>query len=76
MEVHIMLAAQQAHAGNKANQPKIMVAMEVRNKNMIDTAAAYAVFGHLHLCAFSAINQKQIIIQRHYLGSRMTVKSR
>ena len=53
-----------------------MVAMQVRNKNMVDAAAADTVFGHLHLRAFAAIYQEQIVIQRHQLGSRVAIKSR
>jgi hypothetical protein len=53
-----------------------MVAMQVGDKNMVDAAPADAVFGHLHLGAFSAINQKQMLIEGHYLGCGVTIKSR
>ena len=76
MQVHIVLAAQQAHAGDKANKPKIMISVQVRDKNMVDPASADFVLVHLRLCAFTAVDQKKMIIQGHYLGRRVAVKRR
>jgi hypothetical protein len=56
MQVQVVLAAQQAHTGDETDKTKVMIAMQVRDKNMVDAAAADAVFGHLHLGAFPAIH--------------------
>ena len=39
-------------------------------------AAADAVFGHLHLGAFTTVYEKEMLVERHHLRSRVTVKSR
>jgi hypothetical protein len=76
MQVQVVLTAQQAHAGDKTDKAEIVVAMQVGDKNMVDTATADAVFGHLHLGALAAIDQEQVLVEGHHLGCRVTVKSR
>ena len=46
----------------------------MRNENMMDTASLDAVFSDLHLGAFAAIYQEEVLIKGHYLGSRMPVE--
>ena len=58
MQMKILCAVEQAHAGEQADQSKVMIAVQVRNENVIDLAALYFVFGKLHLCSFAAVNQK------------------
>jgi hypothetical protein len=43
---------------------------------MVYPTAAYLVFVHLGLGAFSAIYQEQMIIEGNHLGSRVPVKCR
>ena len=76
MDMKILRASQQAHAGQQTNQPEIMIAMQMGNKDIIDLAAADLVFGHLHLGTLAAVDQKDLIFHRDYLGRRMTIKSR
>jgi len=46
------------------------------DENMIDLTAPDLVFSHLHLCAFPAIDEENMLVQRHHLGGGMTIKSR
>ena len=46
------------------------------NEDVIDLASPDLVFGHLHLCAFSAIHQEHMFIHCYNLGSRVPVERR
>ena len=76
MDVQVLRSAKEAHTGEKADQPKVVVAVQMGNKYMVDLAAADLVFGHLHLRTFTAIDQKDLIFHGNDLCSRMTIKSR
>ncbi len=56
--MEITFPAKQMQAGNKANKAKIMVAMQMGNKNIIDLLKPYTVFSELNLCSFSTIKQE------------------
>ncbi len=43
---------------------------------MSDTIALDTISAELHLCAFSAIDQKQLLIKVQHLAGRMTIKHR
>lgn len=56
MQVKVLGAVEQAHAGKQADEPEVMIAVQVRDEYVIDLAALYFVFGKLHLCSFTAID--------------------
>ena len=68
--------SEQSHAGEQADQTEVVVAVEVGNEHVVDLAAADLVFGHLHLGAFAAVNEKELVFHRDHLCGRMTIKSR
>jgi hypothetical protein len=74
--MQIMVSTEKTHAGDETDESEIMVPMQVRDENMIDTAAPDFVFIHLGLRAFPAIDQEKVIIQGDDLGRGMTVKGR
>ena len=76
MDMKILRASQQAHAGQQANQPEVMIAVQMGNEDIIDLTATDLVFGHLHLGALAAVDKKNLILHRDHLGRRMTIKSR
>src|SRR5580658_1621177 len=76
VDVKILCPAEEPHTGQEANQAKVVIAVQMRNKDMVDLAAADFVFGHLHLGPFAAIDQKDMVFHGDYLCSRMTIKSR
>jgi hypothetical protein len=53
-----------------------MIPMQVRNKYVLNLAAPDFVLGHLHLGAFTAINQEKVLIQGNHLCRGMPVKCR
>jgi hypothetical protein len=54
--MEILCSAQQAHTCKQANQTKIMITMQVRNKDVADFTLPDLVFGHLQLGAFAAVD--------------------
>ena len=72
----LLCTAEQAHAGQEADQPEIVVTVQMGNKDVVDLTAADLVFGHLHLGPFAAVNQKDLVFHGDDLCSRMTIKSR
>lgn len=74
--MQLLCASEQSHAGEHADQTKVVVTMKVRDENVVDLAAADLVFGHLHLGAFATIDEKELVFHRDHLCSRMTIKSR
>lgn len=49
-----------------------MVAVQVRNKNMVDALEFYFVFSQLHLCAFTAVDQEKPVVAVKHLGAGIT----
>jgi hypothetical protein len=72
----VMDSTQKTHTGDETYESEIMVPMQVRDKNMIDTAAPDLVFIHLGLRSFPAIDQEQVIVQGDNLSRGMTVEGR
>jgi hypothetical protein len=70
------MPSQQTHGSYQADQPEIVIPMEVRNENVVYTASSDFVFVHLRLGAFTAIHEEKMIIQCNHLGSRVPVESR
>ncbi len=74
MDMQLLGTTQQAHAGQQTDQPEIMIAMQMGNEDIVDFAAPDLVFGHLHLGAFTAVDQENLVFHRDHLGGRMTIK--
>ena len=70
----VRFTPKQAHTGDQAYQAKIMITVQMRNKNMVDTASLDTVFCNLHLGSFAAVDKKKVLVKCHYLRSRMPVK--
>ena len=49
-------AAKQVHTRKQARQAQIMVAMQVADKNMVDTLEFQGITPQLHLGTFSTVN--------------------
>jgi hypothetical protein len=47
MQMQFLGSSQQAHAGQKSDQSKIMISMQMRNENMAYFTAFQFVFGEL-----------------------------
>jgi hypothetical protein len=56
---------------NKAEYAKIMVAMQMTDKNMIKIPVFDAIFDHLHLGSFAAIDHQLHVSQLHNLTGRV-----
>ena len=76
MDVEPLRSAKQTHTGDQPDQSEIMVAMQMRYKNMVDPAPPDLVPGHLHLCTLAAINQVTFFQRLQDLRSGVPVKSR
>ena len=76
MDMKFLGAPQEAHAGQQANQPEVMITMQMGNEDVIDLTAADLVFGHLHLSALATVDQKDLIFHGNHLSRRVTIKSR
>lgn len=74
--MQFLFASQQSHARNEADEAEIMVAMQVRNENMMDLASSDAVPGYLHLGTLTAIDQEYLVVQGNYLRRRVPVIGR
>jgi len=76
VNMELLRSAEQAHTGQEADQPKVVITVQMGNEDMVDLTAADLVFGHLHLGAFAAIDQKDLVFHGDDLRGRMTIKSR
>src|SRR5690554_4298380 len=71
IQVQLILAAHQMHRRQQPHQPKVMVAMQVANENVLDTVRLHAKTHKLHLRAFAAIDQVKLFVVVDELGSGM-----
>ena len=74
--MQVLFVRKKGKSVNQSNQSKVMVAVQVRDKNVGDFAAADFVFDHLYLCAFSAIHQVIGAVVRHHLAGGVAVECR
>jgi len=51
-----------------------MVAVEVGDEDVVDLAATDLIFGHLHLGAFAAVHEKDLVFHGDHLRRGVTVK--
>ena len=68
--------AKQAKCVKQSDQAKIMVAMQVRNKDVRDFAPPDFVVDKLDLCAFATVNEIVCTIMCHHLAGGVTVECR
>ena len=76
VNVEVVPAVQQAHAGYQSNEAKIVVPMQMGNKNMVDPALAYLVFRHLDLGTLTTIDQEIFLLGLKDLCRRVTPECR
>jgi hypothetical protein len=58
------------HTRDKAHQPQVMIAMHVRYKHLMNALHFDFELAHLHLSAFTTINQKKLIMDIQHLCRR------
>lgn len=74
--MQVLLMAEQTKTIDETNKSEIMIAVQVRNKNMRNLTPADFVIDHLNLRAFATINQIIVTVNSNYLTGRMPVKCR
>ena len=60
-------SSQHAQRGDQARKPETMIAVQVGDKDMVQSAKLDMLMAHLHLRALSAINHIQLIPQVDHL---------
>jgi hypothetical protein len=76
IEVQILVAPEETHAGYQPDEPEIVVPVQVGDENMINAASPDFVLVHLRLGALPAIYQEKMVVEGDHLGRRVPVKSR
>ena len=74
--MQFLLPTQQTERIYQADQPEIMVAVQVRDEDMGYAAATDLIIDHLYLGAFTTINQEIETTQGYDLAGGMTIKCR
>ena len=54
----------------QSNQPKTMVAMQMRDKDRIEPSSFKSHLAHSELYSFTAINQKRLVVEGEHLTGR------
>jgi hypothetical protein len=60
-------APKQCECRYQANEPETVVAMQVRNENVVDEREVYVLFAQLQLRAFAAVNHELLVPNFHNL---------
>uniref|UniRef100_UPI00402A3071 hypothetical protein n=1 Tax=Alloprevotella sp. TaxID=1872471 RepID=UPI00402A3071 len=55
-------ASEQRKSGNQADEPETMVAVKMRNENMVQTLETQMCGSQLLLCALAAINHEKLFM--------------
>src|SRR5690554_5014024 len=53
--------SQQLKSGNQSDESVKMIAVKVRNKHLLDPCKFHFAFPKRYLCAFTTINQEQVL---------------
>ena len=61
VKVEVIGAAHQVHGENKSHQAEIVIAVEMRDKNVVDSMEVRLKTHQLHLGAFATIDKKEAI---------------
>ena len=67
MDVEVGRAFQHAERGNQSHEPEAMVAVEVRDEDVVQPAELQLGAAELHLCAFAAVNHEQFLADVEHL---------
>jgi hypothetical protein len=62
-------APKQCECRYQANEPEAVVAMQVRNEDVVDEREVYVLFTQLQLRAFAAVNHELLVPDLYYLCS-------
>lgn len=76
VDVQVFFAVVQVHGEEQAHQAQVMIAMQVRDKYMINAMDVSVKAGKLQLCAFTTINQKMFVLYLYQLGRGIPSVSR
>ena len=68
VKVEIIGSTQKVHGEDQPHQSEIMIAVEVRNEDMIDPVHVCLIAHELHLRTFSAINKEIPVLYLYQLG--------
>ena len=61
--MHFCRPSQQFQRGKQTYQAEAMVAVKVRDENVVHACEAHMIPAHLHLGAFAAVNQEQLVAE-------------
>ena len=61
--MHFCRPSQQFQRREQAYQAEAMVAVKVRDENVVHACEAHMIPAHLHLGAFAAVNQEQLVAE-------------
>ena len=70
VEVEVVGSPEQMHREDQPHQTKVMIAMKVRDKNVVDAVKVCLKAHQLHLCSFTTINEKMAVLDFHELTRR------
>src|SRR5687768_14178747 len=76
VKVKVVCATHQMHSEDQTHQAKVMIAVQVRDENMVDAMKVRLKAHKLHLRSFPAIHQKETILNFHELRGRKSPISR
>ena len=71
IEVKVIRSPLQVHGEDEAHQPKVVVAVQVADKNMIDAVKVRLKAHELHLRGFPAVDKEIVILDLEQLRGRM-----
>ena len=60
-------ASQQSEGGNQSHQPETMVAMQMRDEDVVEAGELQLGTAELELCPFTAIHHEELLAYVHYL---------
>lgn len=67
IQIEAVFSAVEVHGGYEADEPIIMVAMQMADENIVDFGEPYVVIFYLQLSAFSTVDQVMGVVHRQYL---------
>ena len=62
VEVKIVHAALKVHGEDQSHQPKIMIAVQMADEDVVDPVKVGLELHELHLGAFAAVNHKELVL--------------
>ena len=68
VHMQVRFPSLQVHGKNQSGKAQIMVSVQVTDKDVTDLVDADVVLHHLHLCTFTAIDKKVVILYGQVLA--------